>query len=127
MAATVVNLTVPALPQYARSVRMMAANLAVLSSMNVDEVEDVRMAAEEAFVLACATKPVTCAIEFCIDAGTLGMSFGLGDASLEADEAVSEQVSMSRLLLSCVASSFAFEDDGTALTVEMVAEGVHAG
>ena len=125
MSTTVVSLNVPARPQYARSVRMMAANLAVLSSMNVDEVEDVRMAAEEAFVLACATNPKTCAIEFAIGTGRLNMSFSLGDQSL--DEAASEQVSMSRLLLSCVSDSFEFSGDGTLLLVDMVSEEAHAG
>ena len=48
-------LEVPPLPRYARAVRMTAANLAVIAGMNVDEVDDVRMAAEEAFVYACAT------------------------------------------------------------------------
>ena len=45
-------LEVPPLPRYARVVRMTAANLAVIAGMNVDEVDDVRMAAEEAFVYA---------------------------------------------------------------------------
>ena len=45
-----VQLSVPAEPAYARSVRMMAANLAVVAGMVVDDVEDVRMAAEEGFV-----------------------------------------------------------------------------
>ena len=50
MPTTQVNVTVPALPEFARSVRMMAANLAVVCHMSVDDLEDVRMAAEEGFV-----------------------------------------------------------------------------
>ena len=45
-------LEVPPLPRYARVVRMTAANLAVIAGMNVDEVDDVRMAAEEASTYA---------------------------------------------------------------------------
>ena len=45
-----IRLTVPAEPAYARSVRMMAANLAVLGEMTVDDIEDMRMAAEEGFI-----------------------------------------------------------------------------
>ena len=41
-----VRLCVPAQPDYARTVRMMAANLAVLCNMSIDDVEDVRMAAK---------------------------------------------------------------------------------
>lgn len=48
-------LTVPATPKYARVVRMLAANLATIEGMNVEEVEDIRMAAEEAFVYACSS------------------------------------------------------------------------
>ena len=39
----VVTLTVPADGTFARSVRMTAANLAVLVGMNVDELEDIRI------------------------------------------------------------------------------------
>ena len=123
MSESVIRLSVPAQPSFARSVRMMAANLAVLCSMNVDEVEDARMAAEEAFVLACATRPEGCAVGFTLGEGTLTMSFALGESDIdEADE----QVSMSRLLLSYVCESFEFADDGSALVVDLVAEGVHA-
>ena len=45
-----VILSVPASAEYARSVRMLAASLAVTDDFSVDDVEDVRMAAEEGFV-----------------------------------------------------------------------------
>lgn len=44
-------------PCLARLVRMTAANVAVLSSMSVERVEDIRMAAEEAFIYACSSCP----------------------------------------------------------------------
>lgn len=44
-------------PHLARIVRMTAANVATLSSMSVERVEDIRMAAEEAFIYACASTP----------------------------------------------------------------------
>ena len=47
-----VILTVAADPSLARLVRMTASNVAMLSSMSVERVEDIRMAAEEAFVYA---------------------------------------------------------------------------
>lgn len=78
-------LEVPALARYARVVRMTAANLATIVGMNVEEVDDVRMAAEEAFVYACATGVK----------GALRVEFGLSDAGLSMDfnlgtEAVTE-------------------------------------
>lgn len=52
-----VSITVPADPEYARPVRMLAANLAVLAGLSVEDVEDARMVAEEGFVWCCATEP----------------------------------------------------------------------
>ena len=43
MTQKIVELSAPADPTFARSVRMMAANLAVLCKMNVDELEDVKL------------------------------------------------------------------------------------
>ena len=83
-----VRLSVPAEPEFARVVRMTAANLAVLCDMNVDDVEDLRMAAEEGFVYSCATRPATCDVSFAIaavcdscevtDAGELVLVKGIG-------------------------------------------------
>ena len=82
-----VQLCVPAEAIYARPVRMMAANLAVVAGMDVDTVEDVRMAAEEGFVYACYSQPIRCDIEFCISDGCIEMNFGLGTSTIEAEEA----------------------------------------
>jgi serine/threonine-protein kinase RsbW len=46
-------LTVPARSDYAKTVRMTAAQLASRLGMSFDQVDDVRIAAEEAFVYAC--------------------------------------------------------------------------
>ena len=126
MSASVVPLSVPAEPSFARSVRMMAANLAVLCSMSVDEVEDTRMAAEEAFVYACATAPATCEITFEVRADQLGMSFSLGGVDpLEESELV-EQVGLAELLLSAVCDSYEFADDGSVLQVTKLVGSAHA-
>ena len=85
-----VSLGVPAQPAFARSVRMMAANLAVLCSMSVEEVEDARMAAEEAFVYACATGLDMCSISFDVSDDQLSMSFELGSGVDEGDAAVAD-------------------------------------
>lgn len=76
--ATHVALTVACDPHLARLVRMTAANVATLSSMSVDRVEDIRMAAEEAFIYACSTAPGDeLAIEFDINASHVAMTFSL--------------------------------------------------
>lgn len=126
MSESVVRMSVPAEPTYARSVRMMAANLAMLCSMNVDDVEDARMAAEEAFVYACATRPGECSMTFRVCEGSLRMSFGLGDFDPSEDDALAEQVSFAELLLSSVCDSYEFADDGTSIGVLKRAGGAHA-
>ena len=47
-----VKLTVPARDEFARTVRMTAAALAGRMGMSLDDVDDVRIAVEEAFVFA---------------------------------------------------------------------------
>ena len=66
-----IRLSVPAEPAYARAVRMMAANLAVVADMGVDDVEDLRMAAEEGFVYSCATEPSTSDVSFSVGTGSI--------------------------------------------------------
>ncbi|MDZ4655532.1 MAG: ATP-binding protein [Coriobacteriia bacterium] len=48
-----VTLTVPAKSEFAKTARMTVAELASRIGMSYDEVDDVRMAAEEAFIYAC--------------------------------------------------------------------------
>lgn len=79
-------LEVPAEPRYARVVRMAAANLASIAGLNVEEVDDVRMAAEEAFVYACATGlRGTARAEFTLTGDGLAMEFALGDQPVVED------------------------------------------
>ena len=82
---SIVKLSVPAEARFARAVRMTASNLAVCCDMSVDDVEDVRMAAEEGFVYACATRPTTCDIVFGLAPDGMTADFSLGDE--DPDEA----------------------------------------
>lgn len=108
-----VELSVPAEAAFARSVRMMAANLAVLLDMNVDDVEEVRMAAEEGFVLACATRPDACTIGFTLCDEGISMDFSLGT---EPED--SEELELARLLLSAVCDEF--EVDAAASRIHLM-------
>lgn len=126
MAESVISLSVPAVPSFARSVRMMAANLAVLCSMNVDEVEDARIAAEEAFVYACASGVELCEMTFVVEDVALRMDFTLGDVIVSEDDELSEQVSLAELLLSAVSDSYEISPDHTMLHVVKRAGGAHA-
>ena len=54
-----ITLTVAGDPRLARLVRMTAANVGALCSMSVDRIEDIRMAAEEAFIFGCTAVAVS--------------------------------------------------------------------
>ncbi len=97
--AQTTTLVVPADAHYARVVRMTAANVATLASLTVEEVDDVRMAAEEAFVIACASGVEgTLDVSLTVDApGQLEMTFSLG--SLEADTGDDPSLEYAKLLL----------------------------
>ena len=101
---SVVCLTVPASPSFA---------------------EDARMAAEEAFVYACATEPSSCEIAFSLADDSLSMTFSLGNSlPTEGDESF-EQVNFAELLLSAVSDSYEMDWDRHSLHVIKRAGGTH--
>lgn len=127
MSQTVQNqmsLEVPALPKYARTVRMCAANLGVLAQMSVDEVEDFRMAAEEGFVYACATGLSTCSItmSFTPDKATITFELGQEDPT-QNEEAFAQDkadISLIELLLQAVCDTFDITSDNTLELVKQI-------
>ncbi|MBE6480050.1 MAG: ATP-binding protein [Atopobiaceae bacterium] len=114
MSDMTISLSVPAQPAFARSVRMMAANLAVIGEMTVDDVEDARMVAEEGFVCACATAPATCDIVFTVSPGELAMDFSLG-AEVEVLASADAAVGYSALLLSAVCDEYVVDPASSVL------------
>ena len=90
---------------------MMAANLAVVCDMSVDEVEDVRMAAEEGFVLCCATAPDSCEVTFSLAAGEVRTSFDLGPETRSNDS----DLDLAELLLDAVCDEHGVSEDGAQL------------
>ena len=114
-----VHLSVPAEAGFARTVRMMAANLAVVSEMSVDDVEDVRMAAEEGFVYCCATEPESCEVSFELAQGEVRTTFDLGPSEVDKGD---DALGFVELLLSAVCDEFILSDDGQQLTLVKRAE-----
>jgi serine/threonine-protein kinase RsbW len=102
---------------------MMAANLAVLCSMSVEEVENARMAAEEAFVYACATEPKVCRIDFAVSDDAIDMTFALGSASVTNDASRAEQVGLAKVLLEAVSDSYEILSDVLTLSVSKLTGG----
>lgn len=127
MAQKIVELSAPADPTFARSVRMMAANLAVLCKMNVDELEDVKMAAEEGFVFACGTQKDSVDITFTLEDTSMQIDFILGDEDPVESEADNAQpLELVELLLSAICDDFSLSDDGYMLHLIKTSGGAHA-
>lgn len=106
MAQQQVCLSVPADASFARTVRMMAANLAVLAGMSLDDVEDVRMVAEEGFVRCCATHPASCDIVFTVGELEVSIEYALGEGACDHDETSA----YAELILSAVCDEFVCDE-----------------
>lgn len=116
-----VSLRLEAKPALARLVRMTAANVAVLSSMSVDRVEDLRMAAEEAFVFACSCIPgQTVTVDFDADDQHVGMTFDMGSAPIsESDDSA---CAYADLILASVCDSYEKLSEPSRLVLDMKAD-----
>lgn len=102
-----ISLHLQARPDLARLVRMTAANVAMLSSMTVDRVEDLRMAAEEAFIFACATNPEgDISISFDVDSEHVGLLFDLGDVPFAEPTEDDPTAAYADLILASVCDSY---------------------
>lgn len=86
MSSNCVKLTVPARSEYAKTVRMTAAELASRIGMSYDDVDDVRMAAEEAFVFACSHVVAGADITFVFDIGDDGLAIVVGPLPVRSEE-----------------------------------------
>lgn len=114
MSSDRIVLTVPARSDYARTVRMTAAELAARIGMSYDEVEDVRMAAEEAFVYAgdCLGDEDEVVFTFMLDEDSLSVEVGpftvCDTPTQDASEGYAE------FILQSVCDEFSIEEaDGT--------------
>lgn len=112
MEQNTIRLSLPAEPTYARSVRMLAANLATVCGMTIDDVEDVRMAAEEGFVYSCATLDGPCDITFVVGDGQVGVDFGLGPVS---GPEVDEVTQLAGLLIEALCDEYVVDDEASVL------------
>jgi len=114
-------LTVPARGEYAKTVRVTVAELASRLGMSYDGVDDMRLAAEEAFVFACERAgedgEVTFELEVAED--TLVLSVGpLPDACPSPGDEFSE--SYASFILHAVCDEFGIEHGEHSCTLRLV-------
>jgi len=126
-----ITLIVPAKNEYARTVRMTAAALASRVGMTYDDVEDVRMAADEAFVYASDTLAEDAEIhfEFLLGEDDIEIHVGLGVEVPRSNGDSDRSVAYATFILESVCDryEFASDENGAHLRLFKRAGGIDAG
>jgi len=110
MSKDTITLTVPARGEYARTVRMTAAALVGRTEMTYDDVEDVRMAAEEAFVYAVDTLPEGSDVrfEFVLTDDSIEIGVPLGIEKVASDDESERAAAYAVFILESVCDEYEF-------------------
>lgn len=108
-----ITLTIPAMPEYARAVRMTASALVSRTSLSYEGVEDVRIAAEEVFVYAseCAGHEGHVTLDFSKSPGSFEISVRLGDTSRVTGEDEDRRAAYATFILRSVCDRFEMYSD----------------
>lgn len=122
MATDRITLSVPAKGEYAKTVRMTAAALVSRMGMTYDAVDDVRMAAEEAFVYAVDTLPEGAAVRFDFDVtdDEVVIDVALGSEPPTTDEEAERRAAYATFILESVCDSYEFASDETGAHLRLV-------
>jgi serine/threonine-protein kinase RsbW len=113
MPTDTITLTVPASAEYARTVRMTAAAIVARMPFTYDEVEDVRMAAEEAFIYAVDTLPEDADVtfKFTLGGSAIEMNVTLGGTPDVSDEEVERRATYASFILQSVCETCELASD----------------
>jgi serine/threonine-protein kinase RsbW len=113
MANDLITLTVPARSEFAKIVRMTAAALVGRTEMSYDDVEDVRMAAEEAFVYAVDTLPEGADVrfEFRVTDDSIAIDVPLGFEKIATDDEAGRAAAYAIFILESVCDEYGFSSD----------------
>lgn len=117
-----ITLSVPAKGEYAKTVRLTAAALAGRMEMSYDDVDDVRIAAEEAFVYASDTvaEGGEVKLQFSLEGDVMRIDVPLGSGSRTTTEDAERRASYATFILQSVCDRFELSSDeqGTWLRLE---------
>lgn len=107
-----VTLTVPARGEFAKTVRMTVSELASRLGMSYDDVDDMRIAAEEAFVYVCG-RTVDAEIAFVADLAPGELKLEVGPFRAEEPEEDGEEAvdRYAVFILDSVCDDFSIEHD----------------
>lgn len=108
-----ITLTVPAKSEYAKTVRMTAAALVSRMEMTYDDLDDVRMAAEEAFVYAVETLPEGAEVhfEFVVDDEGIEIDVALGSQQRDSESDAETSTAYATFILESVCDRYEFVSD----------------
>lgn len=122
MAHDTITLIVPASPEYAKTVRMTASALVSRTRLSYDEVDDVRIAAEEVFVYAAdhAGEGGEVRMEFVKAAGHFEIRVRLGNGGRVASEEVERRAAYATFILQSVCDRFEMSSDETGTYLKVV-------
>lgn len=116
-----VVLSVPARGEFARTVRFAAAELAARTGMNIDDVDDVKLAVEEAFVLACTREGLDqVTVTFSLAQGSLELVVGPVPEPGDADDDSEPGERYARFILESVCDEYELIERDGAFWVRLV-------
>jgi serine/threonine-protein kinase RsbW len=117
-----VTLSVPSRSEFARTVRMTASELASRMGMSYDDIEDVKLAAEEAFVYAADTvaadAPVI--VDFLFDDDEFTVDVALGAEARFSDEEAERRASYATFILQSIGDRFELSSDDSGAHLRVV-------
>jgi serine/threonine-protein kinase RsbW len=116
-----VVLTVPARGEFARTVRMTAAELATRSGMGIDDIEDVRLAVEESFVFAVErVSGPDLTFTFDVAPGEVVLAVAPLVPGCATDEAPDRVERYARFILESICDEFEIVDDAGSMHLRLV-------
>lgn len=117
-----ISLSVPARAEYAKTVRMTASALVSRLGMTYDEVDDVRIAAEEAFVYAVDHAPESAEVNLVFTIGTdaFEVRVALTPGSRVADEDAERRAAYATFILQSVCDHYELSSDETGSYLKLI-------
>ena len=113
MSADRISLTIPSRAEYAKAVRMTASALVGRMGATYDDLDDVRIAAEELFVYACdhAEDDADISIEFLLEDEDVTMSVRLPRGTRATDEDAERRAAYATFILQSVCDHYELSSD----------------
>jgi serine/threonine-protein kinase RsbW len=122
MASDRITLCVPARGEYAKTVRMTAAALVSRMGMTYDEVDDIRMAAEEAFVYAVdtLTDDAQVCFDFTLTDKEVVIVVPVGSQDPNSDEEAERRAAYATFILESVCDFYEFANDDSGAHLRLI-------